>query len=153
MGQRAQMATKELHAYIQGPDSTAVAKWLESVVTDLERTETIDLTEEIGTTIIRFDGKHETLDLEQLVDTKWLELAIRPKSRKSIFSEWDNIRLGERLVDDLGGITLVDCGGMYTHPLSDYIVRVSADKMELVELPETIYESFDENLTQLIKRR
>jgi len=147
------MDSKELHAYILGPDFTAVAKWLDSIVTDLKRKETIDLAEEIGTTITNFDGKHETLVLEQLVDTELLELTIRTIAHDSIFAEWDNIILGETLVDDLGCMTLVDCGGLYTHPLSDSIVRISGDKMELVELPETIYEPFDEKLTQLIKTR
>ena len=147
------MDSKELYAYIQGPDFTAVARWLESVVTDLVRTETVDLTKEIGRRIVRFEGKHESLELEQVVDAELLELTVRPSARESVFAEWDNIRLGERLVDDLGGFTLVDCGGVYTHPLSPFIVRVSSDRMELVELPDSIYEPFDENMTQLIKRR
>ena len=147
------MDTEELRAYIIGPDYAAVTRWIESVVTDLERTETVDLTKEIGRTIVRFESKHESWELEGIVDSELLELTVRPRTRESPFVEWDNIRLGERLVDDLGGITLVDCGGVYTHPLSPFIVRVSADKMELVELPDTIYESFDESMTQLIKKR
>ena len=147
------METRELHAYIQGPDLAAVTKWIESVVTDLDRKETIDLSNEIGQTLIKFHGKRDLLLLEQLVDTEWLELTVRPRVRDSIFAEWDHIKLGERLVDDLGGITLVDCCGIYTDPLSDQIVRISSDKMELVELPATVYEPLDESMTQLIKRR
>jgi hypothetical protein len=147
------MNTKELHAYIHGPDFTAVTKWVERVVTDLERKEMIDLTEDIGQILLNFYGKYDFLILEQLVDIEWLELTIRPMAGESIFSEWDDIKLGECLVNDLGGITLVDCGGIYTHPLSDEIVRISSEKMELVQLPVMIGESFDENLTKLIKRR
>jgi hypothetical protein len=95
----------------------------------------------------------DELILEEIVDSDWLELTIRVKGQGSVFYEWDDIKLGERLVDDLGGITLVDCGGVYTHPLSDQIVRVSRDKLELVMLPNSIGDPFDEGLTELIKRR
>jgi hypothetical protein len=61
--------------------------------------------------------------------------------------------LGERLVDDLGCITLVECGGVYTHPLSPYIVRVSPGKMELVLLPDSMHEPFDEDMTEFIRAR
>ena len=147
------MNTNELHAYIQGPDTTAVIKWIKTVITNLERKEIVDQTEEIGRLLLKFVGKYELLILEQLVDTGWLELTIRPKAPDSIFTEWDNIQLGERLVDDLGGITLVDCSGIYADPLAPYNVRISEDKMELVELPDEIGDAFDEKRTQLIRRR
>ena len=147
------MDTKELHAYIRGPDFTAVTQWIETVLTDLQRKETIDLTTEIGRVMLRFDYPHDELTLEQVVGTGWLELSVRLKKDASIFDGWNDIQFGERLVDDLGGITLVDCGGVYTHPLSDAIVRISPDKMELVVLPETFDDPFDERLTQLIKKR
>jgi hypothetical protein len=124
------MDTKELHAYIQGPDVKA-----------------------IGVDMLKFHCQHELVLLERLVNYDWLELTIRPASSKSIFWEWENLQLGERLVDDLGGITLVDCGGIYTHPLSDQVVRISAEKMELVYLPDTMDKPFNESLTQLIKLR
>jgi hypothetical protein len=147
------MDTKELHAYIHGPDFTAVTKWIEAIVTDVERKETFDMIEEIGVIMLRFDGKHDLLLLEQLVDTGWLELTIRPKAPDSIFAVWEDIQLGECIVDDLGGITLVDCGGKYVDPLAPFKVRISIDKMELVELPLEIGDPFDEERTQLIKRR
>jgi hypothetical protein len=147
------MNPKELHAYIQGPDLTAVIRWIESLVTDLGPKETLDLTEALGIVMVRFDGKHDFMLLEQHVGTGWLELEIRIKSPDSIFGKWDNIQFGERLVDDLGGITLVDCGGKYVHPLAPYKVRISTDKLELVELPPEIGDPFDESLTKLIKKR
>jgi hypothetical protein len=147
------MGTKELHAYLQGPKVAAVIRWIEMLLPGAVRAEPVDLTREIGAAIMKFHGEHELLILERLMDYEWLELTIRPESTQSIFAEWNNIRLGERLVDDLGGITLVDCLGVYTHPLSDQYIRVSQDKMELVYLPATMDEPFDETLTQLIKRR
>jgi hypothetical protein len=147
------METKELHAYIQGSDFVAVTKWVESVVTDIEEKETVDLTEAIGQVLIKFYGAHDFIILERHVYYEWLELTIRPKTGESIFAEWDNIKLGERLVDDLGGITLVDCGGIYCDPLSDEIVRITPDRMELVHLPATMDEPFDESLTKLINMR
>jgi hypothetical protein len=147
------MATKEIHAYIQGPDTKTVTEWIESLVTDLERKETSDLTEEMGMIMVRFECRHDFLLLEQHVGTGWLELTIRPKTPDSVFAAWDNLKLGERLVDDLGGITVVDCGGIYVDPLAPFNVRISADKMELVELPDMIGDPFDETSTQLIKKR
>ncbi len=146
------MDMKSLHAYIQGPNSKAVRDWIQSL-TDLERKETVDMAEEIGLIIVRFYGKHESFALEQHVDTDWLELSVHPKAPDSIFTEWKDIQFGERLVDDLGGIALVDCGGKYVDPLAPFCVRVSADKMEIVQLPLEIGDPFDESMTKLIKRR
>jgi len=146
------MDTKSLHAYIQGPDSKAVTDWIQSI-TDLERKETVDMTKEIGLVIVRFFGKHESFVLEQHVNTVWLELTVHPKAPDSIFTTWEDIQLGEHLVDDLGGITLVDCGGKYVDPLAPFCIRISVDKMEIVELPFEIGDPFDESLTKLIKRR
>jgi hypothetical protein len=128
-------------------------RWIESVVPDLERRETIDLTDEIGQLILRFEGKNDSLSLETIGDTGWFELTVRPLELDSVFAEWDDIQLGERLVDDLGGITLVDCGGVYAPVFSPYNVRISRDRMELVELPEAVGDPFDEDQTKLIRRR
>ena len=147
------MNPKELHAYIQGPDLTSLTQWIEAYPIELEQQETTDLTQELNTVMVRFDSRQDFLLLEQHVGTGWLELTIRPKSPDSIFREWDNIKLGEQLVDDLGGITLVDCGGKYAPPFAPLSVRISADKMELVELPPEIGDPFDESLTKLIKLR
>jgi hypothetical protein len=147
------MDTNEIFAYIQGPDTKAVSAWIESLVTDLERKETSDLTEAIGVIMVRFECRHDFLLLEQHVGTGWLELTIRSKTPGSVFAAWDSLKLGERLVDDLGGITIVGCGGIYVDPLAPFMVRISADKMELVELPDMIGDPFDENQTQLIKKR
>ena len=147
------MDTKELHAYIHGPDFTAVTRWIESIVIDLERKETFDMTDDIGVIMLRFDGKYDFLLLEQHVNTEWLELTVQPKAPDSIFAAWEDIQLGERLVDDLGGTTLVDCGGKYVDPLAPFCVRISVDKMEIVELPMEIGAPFNENMTKLIKRR
>ena len=147
------MDTNEIFAYIQGPDTEEVTAWIESLVTGLERKETSDLTEAIGVIILRFECRHDFLLLEQHVGTGWLELTIRPQSPDSIFTAWDDIQLGERLVDDLGGITVVGCGGTYVDPFAPFMVRISADKMELVELPDMIGDPFDESKTKLIKRR
>ena len=144
---------KELHAYIQGPDHGEVIGWILSVVDDIHGKERVDLSEAIERVLWKFEGVDDELILEEIVDSDWLELTIRVKGQGSVFYEWDDIKLGERLVDDLGGITLVDCGGVYTHPLSDQIVRVSRDKLELVMLPNSIGDPFDEGLTELIKRR
>ena len=147
------MNPKRLQAYIQGPDLTALTRWIESFATDLGPKETFDMTEELNTVMVRFDGKHDFMLLEQHVGTGWLELTIRLESPDSIFGAWDNIQLGERLVDDLGGITLVDCGGKYADPLAPFKVRISADKLELVELPSEIGDPFDESMTKMIKKR
>jgi hypothetical protein len=147
------MDKKELHAYIRGPDYSAITRWLEIIAIDLRLTETVDLAQEIGREIVRFESMHETWELERVVDADLLELTLCPTARESAFAEWDNIILGERLVDDLGGIALVECGGIYAHPLSPSIVRISKGKMELVELPDSIYEPIDEHKTQLIKKR
>jgi hypothetical protein len=147
------MDTKELHAYIQGPEYGAVVGWIVSVVKEIENKERVDLSEAIERVLWKFSGADEDLILEQIVDSDWLELIVRVKGDGSVFRGWNDIQFGERLVDDLGGITLVDCGGVYTHPLSDQIVRVSVDKWELVMLPEMIGDPFDEDLTKLIKRR
>ena len=96
------MDTREIHACIQGPDLTAVTKWIESVVAVIEGIETFDRTKEIGR-ISQFHGKYDLLILEQVVDSEWLELTVRPRARDSVCTEWDNIRFGERLVDDRGG--------------------------------------------------
>ncbi len=153
MWYKGKMNPKRLHAYIQGPNLAALTHWIESLPIDLERKETTDLTGEHNTVMVRFDGKHDFMLLEQHVGTGWLELAIHLKSPDFIFREWDNIQLGERLVDDLGGIALVDCGGKYADPLAPYKVRISADKLELVELPPEIGDPFDESMTKLIKKR
>ena len=147
------MDMKELHAYILGPDAGEVVGWIVSVVTGIHGKERIDLSEAIERVLWKFEGVDEELILEEIVDNDWLELTVRVKGDESVFSKWDNIKLGERLVDDLGGITLVDCGRVYTHPLSDQIVRVSREKMELVMLPDSIGDPFDEDLTKLIKMR
>jgi len=144
---------KELHAYLQGPDAGAVVGWIVSVVVSIHGKERVDLSEAIERVLWKFEGVDDELILEEIVDSNWLELSVRVKGEGSVFSGWDNIQFGERLVDDLGGITLVDCGGVYTHPLSDQIIRVSREKMELVMLPDSIGDLFDEGLTNLIKRR
>jgi len=147
------MDTKEIFAYIQGPGIVAVTGWIESFVTDVKRKETIDLTEEMGVIMVRFECRHDFLLLEQHVGTGWLELTIQPQSPDSVFAAWDSLKLGERLVDDLGGITVVGCGGVYVDPLAPFMVRISADKMELVELPDAIGDPFDKTSTQLLKKR
>ena len=147
------MDIKELHAYIQGPDAGAVVGWIVSVVADIHSKERVDLSEAIERVLWKFEGVEDELILEEIVDSDWLELTVRVKGEGSALSGWDNIKLGEQLVDDLGGITLVDCAGVYTHPLSDQIVRVSREKMELVMLPDSIGDPFDEGLTKLIKMR
>jgi len=111
------------------------------------------MTQELNTVMVRFDGKHDFMLLEQHVGTGWLELTIRPMSQASFFGEWDDIQLGGRLVDDLDGITLVDCGGKFADPLAPYNFRISVDKMELVELSLKIGDPFDEGKTKLIKKR
>ena len=145
------METIELHAYIQGPDHGEVIGWIVSVVKDIQDKELVDLSEAIERVLWKFMGVDEELILEELVGSNLLELTIRVKGQGSVFSEWNNIKLGERLVDDLGGIALVDCGGVYSHPLSDQIVRVTRDKLELVMLPDMIGAPFDEGFTKLIK--
>jgi len=147
------METNELHAYIHGPEVEALTQWVEANVPEIERVEPVDLIQAIGVDMLKFHCKHDLVTIERLVNYDWLELTVRPASSESTFWEWDSLQLGERLVDDLGGITLVNCGGIYTHPLSDQIVRISAEKMELVYLPDTMGDPFDESLTQLIKLR
>jgi hypothetical protein len=147
------MDKKELHAYLQGPDLQALTRWVRSNFPEIERVESVDLVEATGVDMRRFHCKHDLVTLENPVNYDWLELSIHPASPDSAFWEVDNLQLGEHLVDDLGGITLSDCGGLYTHPLSDFIVRVSAEKLELVYLPETMGEPFDETLTEFIKLR
>ena len=147
------MGTHDIHAYMHGQKLTAVVEWIKSLVTEVELEERLDLIEGLGVIMLRFEAKHDFLLLEQHGDTGWLELTIQAKVPDSVFSKWDSIQLGERLVDDLGGITLVDCGGKYVHPLAPYNLRISADKLELVELSEKIGDPFDETHTQLIKMR
>ena len=147
------MDTKEIFAYIQGPETVAVTAWIETLITDPEREETTNLIEELGVIMVRFDSRHDFLLLEQHVGTGWLELTIRPKTPDSVFAARDSLKLGQRLVDDLGGITVVGCGGIYVDPLAPFMVRISVDKMELVELPDKIGDPFDETSTQLIKMR
>ena len=147
------MNTKELFACIKGPDLTALTEWIESIGTDLGQKETFDMSEDIEQIIVRYDGKHDFILLEEYVGTEWLEITIRLTTPESIFSAWDNIQFGERLVVDLGGITLVDCGGKYVEPLAPFCVRISVDKMEVVYSPVEIGDPFDESMTKLIKRR
>jgi hypothetical protein len=147
------MNVNELHAYIMGPSFSDVVGWVRLALKCMTREEVLDLTKELDMTIQKFDGKSETLVLEQRINSEWLELTIRTNTDASKFADWDNITLGELLVDDLGGITLVDCRGEYTNPMSDDIVRVSADKIELVRLPDTLEDPFDESLTRFIRSR
>ena len=152
-GDRPKMEIKELHAYIQGPAYGEVIGWIVTLVKTIENIERNDLSDAIDRVLWKFKGKQDELLLEEILNRDWLELTIRVKRPESVFYELDNIQLGENLVDDLGGVTLVSCGGVYTHPLSDQIVRVSKDKLELVMLPESIGDAFDESLTKVIKRR
>ena len=147
------MSTKELTAYIKGPDLTALTEWIESIGTDLGQKQTFDMSEDIEQIMVRYDGKHEFILLQEYLGTGWLELTIRLIKPESIFSAWDNIQFGERLVDDLGGITLVDGGGKYVEPLAPFCVRISAAKMEVVYSPVQVGDPFDESLTKLIKKR
>jgi hypothetical protein len=115
--------------------------------------ELVDLTAAIGALILRYHCQHETWELEQQAAAPWFELTIQPTSPESAFATWDHISLGERLVDALGGCALVECGGIYTNPLSDQIVRISPDKLELVFLPETLAHPIDESQTVLLRNR
>jgi hypothetical protein len=147
------MNANELHAYLKGPGFSTVAGWIEAILSSIKSEKTFDLTKELGKIIKTFDGKSEKLTLESHEKTEWLELFIHTITNNSIFAGWDNITLGERLVDDLGGITLVECRGEYTHPLSDDIVRISREKVELVRLPNRFNDPFDESLTKYIRSR
>ncbi len=64
------------------------------------------------------------------------ELEIMPRTEDSPFAGWDSLQLGTAIVDDLAGAALIDCGGKYTHPLSDELVRVTRERMELVLINE-----------------
>jgi hypothetical protein len=64
----------------------------------------------------------------------------------------DQIAFGEWLVDNLGCTAVVDCGGRYVPALSDYLTRITSNKIESIEIPDDSV-NIDESKTLLVKSR
>ena len=123
-----------MSANIEGVPPEAVVEWLIARVPSFADAKAAGPSNPFAEGFFRaFENEETTAVLHALHDPSEIELVIISKTADAPFAGWDNIQLGKAIVDDLGGAALVDCGGKYTHPLSDELVRVTRERLVLVQ--------------------
>ena len=148
------MTHASCHIYIDGLDFVTVMAWILRILpVDLTHHNRVDALAEIGVKMHQFICDGDVLWLEQKNNDTWLELTVIKSETGSRFAHWSSMTLGELVVDQLGGIALADCEGVYASPYSDKVVRISVDKLELIRLPSDIGQEIDEQWTKLIEKR
>lgn len=146
---------KHLIAYYHGTAAGVLVDWLAKRIAGLhlQPVDEESKGESDETRDEFFRDERHYVRLEHFQDSDWLELTLAVTTDDTAFAGWDDLRLGEALVDELGGQAIVDCGGRYCDPHSDSMVRVTRQALELVQIDGEIGEPIDERWTRHIARR
>lgn len=149
------MKKEEVFATIEGVPPEAVVAWLVARVPAFADAKAAGPSIPYAEGFIRTFENEETVAVLQaaLHDPSEIELDIISKTADAPFAGWDNIQLGKAIVDDLGGAALVDCRGKYTHPLSDEFVRVTRERLELVQFVDDGDETMEVPVRVIEERR
>lgn len=138
-------------ASLLGPDVEALGAWLASQLPGVELCPIHELNDDRSEQrFYSYRDERFSLWVQEHTDLGWLEVTIWMAEGET-FADLDNLRFGELLVDALDGQALVDCGGRYTDPSSDEFVRVTRERVELVDAPAL--DEIDERWTKQIRRR
>ena len=139
-----------LSAYLSGASSDRVAELLCRSLPALKMTDTIDLGGNCSISL--FEGFGCKATLEAVPDRAWpIEVTISSELFEKQFGS-EPIAFGEWICDNLSCTVVVDCGGVYNLKHSDFVVRITRDKLESVLIPSG-GASTDESKTTLIRRR
>jgi hypothetical protein len=138
-----------LWAYLADVSADRVAQLLRQSLPALRAVGTVEFGERLVT---RFDGDRCKATIEISLRPAFpmeVEVTLHDDLLGAQFGQ-DSMAFGEWLVDNLACTAVVDCGGRHVPAFSDYLIRITADSIESVAIPDDM-AMIDESKTSLVK--